>query len=53
MSYTGKHYHLATGRDSVNRGKYYLCMNKRMEPVEACCIEPAYRMEDGGWLIHG
>jgi hypothetical protein len=47
MSNTGLHYHFATGKSSVNRGKFYKCSNKRTSPQDACCIIPAYRDAEG------
>lgn len=34
------HYHIATGHDSVNRGKFYKCPSKR------CIIAPAYSNDE-------
>lgn len=38
---TVPHYHIATGHDSINRGKLYPCASSR------CCIEPAWADADG------
>lgn len=43
---TGEHWHVATGHDSVNRGKFYLCQNKGKDKKYGCCVSPAYTNDE-------
>jgi hypothetical protein len=48
MAITEPHYHLATGKSSKNRGKFYRCRkNKTNDIMKACCIYQAYRDPEG------